>query len=243
MEQFKVMYTQFEKLAKQYDITLLCSSEEITDDFVNRIKNSNTENVLPMLVSMDDFNKLDDMNKKIFTVFIKQLQNNHNHDEEKTDEALVNSLKSLNGIDTSKLNITESHLTEASKMITDTLGLKSSGMNNLIQDMIGDIGKSVEKGVSISDMIANLSKDFGKKLNDSVKSGTISKSEIESTTKNVFSNLQNMTQNPNQLMKMVQGAVTGTAEKTEEQKAEEKHKRREKLKKKWRNQRRVNKRK
>lgn len=162
----------------------------------------------------------------------KDLMNALNSQDGNVDSVL----SSLNGIDTSMLNITDSHLQEASNMITNTLGLQNSGMSNLIQDMVGDIGKSVQNGVSISDMINNLSKDFGTKLNDNINNGTISKEDVESTTQNMFSNLQGMTQNPAELMKTIQGAMNGTSAETPESKEAAKQARREALKRKWRNQ-------
>jgi hypothetical protein len=145
-------------------------------------------------------------------------------------DLITNSLAALNCIDMTNLNITSDHLSDATKMITETLGLKSDGMNSLIQNMIGDIGSSMQNGASITDMINNLSKDFGNKLNDNIKSGAITKSEVEDTTKNMFTNLQNLTKNPADLMKMVQGA-SGASQPSETREQAKNRRRDERMKK------------
>ena len=171
---FKLVYTQLEELMKDNNIpSLLKELGKLTledqDIFIRAftmydVKDTYSlekcENLFCFVVSHENYVLFSNENKETLLLLLSQIVST-------TPNNL--STKNLN------LNIDESHLLEATNMITNSLGIKNGSMNNLINDMVGNIGTSINSGMCISDIITNLSKDFGTKLNENIQSGNITK--------------------------------------------------------------------
>lgn len=241
MEKFEMIYEQLAKLIKVEDYTpelaqvFLSTFDVNSFETIESLRNSGVFSI----VDQTEFDNSDEQTQEYIRIVLAQLATDPESDTSGGVDLLSSSLQQLSGIDTSALDISDSHLAEASKMITQTLGLQSDGMSSLIQGMVGDIGKSLQSGMSINDLVTSLSQDFGNKLNAGVQNGTISAEEIKNSTDSMSNTFKGLTENPASLMKMVQG-MTGGAPDTAEEIERKKQERREKLKQKWRNQRKAN---